>query len=378
MSYSKNIFHAKAQRRKAYNRFLCVFASLRETRQTFPMSIIFFMVFMFCFVETTIISANDSLEEAAFRAATERVAASVVRLETVGGAERAEGVVFGEGPTTGLIIDADGYVVSSEFNFLRRPDSILVRLADGRRKAAGLVATDHSRKLVLLKIELDENEKGKLPLPEFVARDKIRVGQWAIAVGRAFDGEQPNISVGVASAVNRIWGKAVQTDAKISPNNYGGPLVDIHGRVMGVLTPLSPEGNSAADALAWYDSGIGFAVPAADVLRSVELMKRGRDLDGGFLGVGFKGPNPNTSEAVLGACLPDSPAAKAGLKPGDRIVKIDGRAIARAADVLEAVERGYAGDKIAVTVQRDGKEFQAEIELAVAPKAIKRLSKNDF
>ena len=69
----------------------------------------------------------------------------------------------------------------------------------------------------------------------------MTVGQWAIAVGRTYEQPEPNLSVGVISATNRIWSKAIQTDAKISPSNYGGPLIDIHGRVLGVLVPLSPQ-----------------------------------------------------------------------------------------------------------------------------------------
>ena len=319
--------------------------------------------------------------ETAVRAAVERIAPSVVRLETVGGLQRGEGLVFGTGPTTGLVVDADGHIVSSEFNFLRRPDSILARLADGQRKAARLVATDHSRKLVLLKIELDEKtkaqfahaaaiqeqRKAQLAVPEIIERDRIRVGQWAIAVGRTFPGNRPNICVGIVSAVNRIWGKAIQTDAAISPNNYGGPLVDIRGRVMGVLVPMSPSGDSQTAGLEWYDSGIGFAIPAGDVWRAVERLKKGRDLYGGFLGAAFKGPNPSISEPVVGACSPGSPAEKAGLKPGDRITRIDGREIARAADAMEAVARHYAGDKITITAMRGGREFKTEIELSKKP-----------
>ena len=75
---------------------------------------------------------------------------------------------------------------------------------------------------------------------------------------------QPNVSVGIVSALDRIWGKAIQTDAKISPNNYGGPLVDIAGRVLGVLVPMSPDGSGEVAGVEWYDSGIGFAVPLED------------------------------------------------------------------------------------------------------------------
>ncbi len=316
------------------------------------------------------LAGHYAAEERAFQAAVARVAASVVRLETVGGLERAEGLVFGNGPSTGLVVDNQGHIVSSAFNFIRKPDSILVQLADGTRKAARLVATDHSRKLVLLKIEIDD--KTALSVPAFAEKKTIRSGQWAIAVGRIFPGNRPNIAVGIISAINRIWGKAIQSDAAVSPNNYGGPLIDIHGRVMGVLVPLSPDGDAQTAGLEWYDSGIGFAIPAADVLQSVERMKKSKDLYGGFLGVGFKHPNPSMAEPLVGGCAPGSPAQKAGLKAGDRIVLADGKKINRAADLREAVGQRYAGEKIAITAIRDGREFKAEIELGTPPQPKKR------
>ena len=95
----------------------------------------------------------------------------------------------------------------------------------------------------------------------------MRVGQWAIAVGRTFESDRTNMAVGILSALDRIWGKAIQTDAAVSPNNYGGPLVDIQGRVLGVLVPLSPEATDEVAGVDWYDSGIGFAIPAEHIER---------------------------------------------------------------------------------------------------------------
>ena len=183
--------------------------------------------------------------------------AAVVQIETVGGEEKVEGLLFGTGPTTGLAVDPRGYIISSAFNFVNKPTSILVRLADGQRKSARLVATDHSRMVVLLKIEVDK----PLPVCEIAPQREMRVGQWAIAVGRTFESDRPNMAVGILSAVERIWGKALQTDAAVSPNNYGGPLVDVRGRVMGILVPLSPDATGGVAGMEWYDSGIGFAIP---------------------------------------------------------------------------------------------------------------------
>jgi len=307
----------------------------------------------------------EILEQKAFQAAVQRVAPSVVMIETVGGLERVGPVLFGTGPTTGLIVDPQGYIVSSAFNFVNKPSSILVRLPDGTRKAAKLVANDTNRMLSLLKIEVDR----RLPTPESAPRSQMRVGQWAIAVGRAFGEEHPNITVGIISALNRIWGKAIQTDAAVSPNNYGGPLIDIHGRVLGVLVPLSPQGTSEITGVEWYDSGIGFAIPLEDILQALPRLKEGKDLKPGLLGIQFKNPAVHLAEAEIGSCRPNSPAAKAGLKAGDKIIQVNERTINRAAELKEEISRRYAGDKLRLVALRGQQRIECEVELAaeIAP-----------
>jgi serine protease Do len=298
-------------------------------------------------------------EQAAFDAAVARVAPSVVQIETVGGLEKVEGAFWGAGPTTGLIVDPNGYILSSIFNFVHQPASILVRLPDASRRPARRVATDHARMLVLLKIDVKE----PLPVCEIAPRDAMRVGQWVIALGRAFEGNQPNRAVGVLSALNRIRSRAIQTDAAVSPNNYGGPLVDIHGRVLGVLVPLSPQ---SADELAgseWYDSGIGFAVPMEDIRRVLPRLKNGEDLHPGLAGIGLKGSNVYTAPPIVAVVPPKSPAAVAGLRAGDRIIEIDGRPIARAAEVQIALGRHYAGEKVRIVTLRGKDRIEREITL---------------
>jgi serine protease Do len=304
------------------------------------------------------------LEEQAVLSAVSTVAPSVVKIETLGGLEKVGGVLVGTGPTTGLVVSEDGYVISSAFNFIQQPTSILVTLPSGNRAAAQIVARDHSRMLVLLKV----NAKESLTAPQAAPRNEIRTGQWAIAVGRTYDQAEPNLSVGVISAVNRIWGKAIQTDAKISPANYGGPLIDIHGRVLGVLVPLSPQGQGGEVAGAeWYDSGIGFAVPLAEINERLTTLKSGKDLHPGLLGVSLKPGDLYAQPAEIAACQAGSPAYKAGLRAGDTIVEIAGGPITRQVQVRHALGPRYAGDKVHVVAMR-GKEkterIEADIELA--------------
>ena len=301
------------------------------------------------------------LEEQAVLSAVNTVAPSVVKIETLGGLEKVGGVLVGTGPTTGLVVAEDGYVVSSAFNFIQQPTSILVTLPSGNRAAAQIVARDHSRMLVLLKV----NAKESLTAPQAAPRNEIRTGQWAIAVGRTYDQPEPNLSVGVISAVNRIWGKAIQTDAKISPANYGGPLIDIHGRVLGVLVPLSPQGQGGEVAGAeWYDSGIGFAVPLAEINERLETLKSGKDLHPGLLGVSLKPGDLYAQPAEIAACQAGSPAYKAGLRAGDTIVEIAGAPITRQVQVRHALGPRYAGDKVHVVATR-GKEKAERIEVDI-------------
>ena len=302
----------------------------------------------------------ESLEPAAFASAVERVAPSVVRIETIGGLDRVGQILLGSGPTTGLVVDPDGYIVSSAFNFINQPSSILVRLPDGVRKPATLVANDRSRMLVLLKIEVDK----PLPVCEIAPRGEMRVGQWTIAVGRAFDGDHPNMAVGILSALDRVWGKAIQTDAAVSPNNYGGPLIDVRGRVMGILVPLSPEAADEIAGVEWYDSGIGFAIPAEQIQQMLPRLKKGENLVPGVAGIGMKGSNIYTGEPIIAACRRKSPADAAGIRVGDRIVEIDGRKVALAADVKAAIGRCYAGQTMRVVVLRGAEQKSCDVELA--------------
>ncbi len=317
--------------------------------------------FLIC-AATICIAAEDldALKQKAVKDAVDRVAPSVVRIETIGGLEQVEDVQFGTGPTTGLIVDSEGYIVSSAFSFSNKPASIIVRLPDGTRKPAKLVATDHVRMIVLLKIDADR----PLPVCQLATESEMRVGQWTIALGRTFEGDVPNISLGILSAKDRVWGKAIQTDASVSPNNYGGPLVDIRGRVMGVLVPLSPESADEMAGYEWYDSGIGFAIPAEHIQKILPRLKKGEDLSQGFVGVTMQSPNIYTSEPVIAACRVNSPAAEAGLKPGDRIVEVEGRKITRTAEFREEINRRYAGDKLRLAVMRDNKLLKRELTLA--------------
>jgi serine protease Do len=299
-------------------------------------------------------------EEAAFRAAVDRVAPGVVRIEPLaltaaeGGAEAAAG----RGPATGFAI-AKGLVVTTAFAVPDDVDSAVIVLADGGRRAATVRARDASRGLVLL--AADDLPDGTAAEP--VPRGELRPGQWAIAVGRGWDAATPGVAVGIVSATDRVWGKAVQTDAAVSPMNYGGPLVDIAGRVIGILAPLPADTAGMNEGTELYDAGIGFAVPLEDVLAVLPRLERGESLAAGVLGIGYRSRDAINGAPVIASVRQGSPAVKAGLRPGDRIVRIDGRAVRRIADARHAIAPRHAGDTITVSVERGDGEDRQPIEV---------------
>ena len=319
-------------------------------------------ILQFAIIPPAIAQREESLiarEEAVLRAAAESVAESVVQIRTIGGLDSLAGALLADGPTTGLVISPDGYIVSSAFNFMQQPASIVVTLASGKQLPAELVATDHSRMLVLLKIA----GVADLPVPDLAPAEEIRPGQWAIAVARTFRSDRTNVSVGIVSAVDRMFGKVIQTDADVSTANYGGPLVDIRGRVLGVIVPLAPQGASEVAGAEWYDSGIGFAVPLASIVDRLELMKKGENQRSGILGIGMLPKDPHSSPAEVAAVRPDSPAGKAGFKKGDRIVEVDGKPIHTQTDLRFALGPRYGGDSVRLVAKRGDERLERTILL---------------
>lgn len=304
---------------------------------------------------------RESLEEAeeqAFREVAVQISPSLVRIDTVGGLDIVGQVLTSTGPTTGVVIAEDGYIVSSAFNFISKPTTILVTLSDGRQFPARAIATDRLHMVTLLKVPVEG-----LAVPPIAPKDSLKVGQWSLALGKTYSSPLPSVSVGIVSALNRVWGKAIQTDAKVSPVNYGGPLVDVQGRAMGLLVPLSPQGNTETAGVEWYDSGIGFAVPLDDILATLDRLKKGEDLRPGLSGIAIKSGDLYAEQPKVERVRYDSPAWKAGLKPGDVIDQINGRPIRRVVQLMQELKSRHEGETIEVTVKRDGESLTRPIEL---------------
>ena len=300
----------------------------------------------------------EALEEEAFKAATAIADPSIVQIQTIGGLDVVGELIAGTGPTTGVVVSADGEIITSSFNFASKPSSIIVTLGDGRKFPADVVASDLVRQVTLIKIK----QGGLTPLVP-APRKELQVGQWTIALGRTYDVSFPNLSVGILSALNRIWGKAVQTDAKISPANYGGPLIDIQGRCIGILVPMSPQGDDEAAGVEWYDAGIGFAVPLEEVLLQLDTLRKGETIRPGRMGVMFADKGPVSGPALAGEVRPNSPAEKAGLKPGDLIIQANGKPIASIPQLKTVLGPLAAGSELKLIVKRDDKELPLTVTL---------------
>src|SRR5262249_31278387 len=201
-----------------------------------------------------------------------------------------------------------------------------VVLADGRRFVARLLARDTIRRLALLKIDASD-----LPVRDWAAPSETHVGQYAIACGRGFGGPTPSLSVGLVSALGRPSTTAAQTAAKPSPANYGGPLIDIDGRVIGICVPMAGGGGELA-GIEWYDSGIGFAIPRDRVEAVIERLTAGKDVDAGRIGVQLDMAQSEEGDDEpprirIAAIADPSPAKNAGLQLGDLILAVNGTSL---------------------------------------------------
>jgi serine protease Do len=215
--------------------------------------------------------------------------------------------------------------------------------------------------LVLLKVDLPAGIT--LAVPDAAPRSSWRVGQWTLVLGRAWNASRPSIGVGILSATNRAWGRAVQTDASVSPANYGGPLIDIQGRVIGVLAPRPAETAGMLAGTELYDSGIGFAVPLVDILRVLPRLQAGETLVPGVMGIGYASRDPFTSAPVVSTCRAGSPAARAGMRVGDRIVEAAGQPVTRVAQLRHALAPLHAGDPLDLVVVRGDSEERVPLRV---------------
>ena len=319
--------------------------------------------------DTKTVVRGNLLAPKAFRAAAAKIRPCLVAIESFGGVsgegKKGAGASFkpGEGPTTGVVISSDGYIVTSTFNFLNRPPIITVAFSDGQRKVARLLGRDDTRKLCLLKID----GVSGLVTPDNAPTDELKVGQWAVALGVGFGEAEPSLSAGIISAKNRVSGRAIQTDANLSPANYGGPLVDIDGRLIGVCVPLSPGSKEVAAGAEWYDSGIGFAVPLTGLDNVIAQLKEGKTLQPGYLGVQAGPYGDPPAGAEVSKVVPGFAADKASLKEKDRILKVADEDVIDVTQLSTLIGKHLLGATIKLTIQRGEEIKEIEVTLGEMP-----------
>ena len=263
---------------------------------------------------------------------------------------------------SGVIISENGHVVTS-LHVIEGANEVTVILSDGRRLGTELLGYDEALDIAVLKVAAD----GLRPLA-FADSEKVRVGQLVFAVGNPF-GLQETITQGIISARERLFASETdkeffQTDAPINPGNSGGPLVNIRGEIVGINNFIFSQSGGS--------QGIGFAIPANAVRRVVDdILQPGgsarpvlgvvlRPLDEGLaaqLGL------PDARGALVDAVGPDTPAAQAGIRAGDLIVKFNGRGIQNFNDLRRRVAQAKIGEELPVEIFRDGKIVSLKVRL---------------
>jgi serine protease Do len=268
---------------------------------------------------------------------------------------------------SGFIIDPTGYIVTNN-HVVDGAGEITVILKDGTRHSAKLEGKDAKTDLALLKIDSSE----ELPYVRFGDSDKTRVGDWVVAVGSPF-GLGGSVSAGIISARGRDihsgpYDDYLQIDAPINRGNSGGPLFDASGKVVGINTAIfSPSGGNI---------GIGFAIPAKLAEPVIAELKSNGRVARGWLGVHIQSIDETLAEsmnldndqgALISAVESDSPAARSGLKIGDIILEFAGENVEDARALPRMVADTDDGDKVTVTVLRDGKRESLEVVLGTLP-----------
>ena len=264
---------------------------------------------------------------------------------------------------SGFIIDADGVVVTNN-HVIADADEITVILNDGSRLKAELIGTDKKVDLALLRVKTDK----RLKAVKFGDSDKLRLGEWVVAIGNPFS-LGGTVTAGIVSARNRDinsgpYDNYIQTDAAINRGNSGGPLFNLEGEVIGVNTAIiSPSGGSI---------GIGFAVPSKAAVAVIDQLKQFGETRRGWLGVRIQQVTDEIAESLsikpargaLVAGIDDKgPAKPAGIEAGDVIVQFDGKDIKEMKDLPRIVADTPVGKEVPVTVIRKGKEESKKVTL---------------
>ncbi|MFM2246507.1 MAG: hypothetical protein RL071_2581 [Pseudomonadota bacterium] len=271
-----------------------------------------------------------------------------------------------QGAGSGFFVSADGYLVTNN-HVVEGARSVTVNLEGGAELPGTVVGADPRTDLALVKVELAQGQT--VPFVKLGDSDKARVGDWVVAIGAPF-GLDHSVTAGIISAKSRDIGAGpyddfIQTDASINPGNSGGPLFNLDGEVVGVNTAINPRGQ-----------GIGFSVPSNVVRGVIEALRSDGRVARGWMGVGLTPLSPSLKArlavdadkaAVVGTVYPGTPAAEAGLEPGDVILSLDGAAAASTEGLIRAIGARKPGELLRLEVLRDGEKTELKVTLAERP-----------
>jgi serine protease Do len=264
---------------------------------------------------------------------------------------------------SGFIIDAAGLVVTNN-HVISDADEVNVILNDGSTLKAEVIGRDQKTDLALLRVKPDK----PLKAVKFGDSDKLRLGEWVIAIGNPFS-LGGTVTAGIVSARNRDinsgpYDNYIQTDAAINRGNSGGPLFNLNGEVIGVNTAIiSPSGGSI---------GIGFAVPSKTVVAVIDQLREFKEVRRGWLGVRIQQVDDQIADslnikpargALIAGVDDKGPAKPAGIEPGDVIVKFDGKDIKEMRDLPKIVAETPVGKDVEVVIIRKGAEEKRTVKL---------------
>jgi S1-C subfamily serine protease len=277
------------------------------------------------------------------------------------------GLVPVEGQGTGVIIDANGIIVTNN-HVIDDATKVQVNLKDGRTFVGEVIGSDPATDVALVKVDARD-----LPYATLGDSESLKVGQFVLAIGNALGlPGAPTVSLGVISALGRplpgtdfVLEGLIQTDAAINPGNSGGPLADLDGKVVGLNT-----------AMIAFAQGVGFAIPSDTIKRIVEQISKNGRVVRPWLGISGMDVNPSIAKryglsvesgVLLAEVIRDSPAHTSGLREGDTVVKIGGNKVEHMKDLVTSLSRSKIGDELVVLFMRTGMTYETKLRLAETP-----------
>jgi serine protease DegQ len=269
---------------------------------------------------------------------------------------------------SGVVVSPQGYILTNN-HVVEAADEIEIALADGRKAVARLVGTDPETDLAVIKVDLKD-----LPAITLAQIDQARVGDVVLAIGNPF-GVGQTVTMGIVSALGRnhlginTFENFIQTDAAINPGNSGGALVDANGNLLGINTAIySRSGGSL---------GIGFAIPVTTVKSVMEAIISTGQVVRGWIGVEPQDITPDLAESfglkkksgtIIAGVLKGGPADRAGMRPGDILLEVEGTPVNDTTDMLNLIAQLKPGNKTRMTVLRKNQESMLDVTVGTRPK----------